>query len=317
MLAGDLVALPTETVYGLGGFARSATAVQRIFTVKGRPFTHPVIVHISGVSAIDSWARDVPESARLLADAFWPGPLTIVVPKADDVSVAVTGGQPTVALRAPQHQLFQDVLTAMEAAGESAPGVAAPSANRFGRVSPTTAAHVHSELGDLLDERDLILNGGTCEVGVESTIVICTSEGAHIARTGGVSAPQLADVVKLVEPSVATAGSPRVPGSLESHYAPAAQVTLVSNTSELAAARQAHLLSSDVGVIGLAHDLPLCPPTWLRLAEPTTVGQYAQCLYASLRRADEIGLTRVIALAPPDDGIGAAVTDRLKRASQR
>lgn len=317
LLAGNLVALPTETVYGLGGFARSAGAIRRIFTIKGRPPTHPVIVHVAGPEDIDAWAKDVPQSARILADAFWPGPLTIVVPRADTVDLALTGGQSTIALRAPAHPMFQDVLAGLAAAGEHAPGIAAPSANRFGRVSPTTAEHVIAELGDLLGADDMILDGGPASVGVESTIALCGPSGVRIARAGGVSVEQLSEFVDIVttDEGEPDRRSVRVPGGLESHYAPTARVTLVSNSAELETVRQAHLLGSDVGVIGLAHDLALCPPNWMRLAQPLTSDEYAHELYASLRRADELGLTHVIALAPPPAGIGAAITDRLKRAS--
>lgn len=315
MLAGNLVALPTETVYGLGGFARSAGAIRRIFAVKGRPPTHPVIVHVAGPEDIDAWAKDVPRSARILADAFWPGPLTIVVPKAESVDLALTGGQSTIALRAPAHPMFQDVLAGLAAAGEHAPGIAAPSANLFGRVSPTTAEHVIAELGDLLGADDMVLDGGPASIGVESTIVLCDPTGVRIARAGGISVERLSEFVDIAAADEVGPSSVRVPGGLESHYAPTARVTLVSNAAELETVRQTHLLGSDVGVIGLAHDLALCPPNWMRLAQPLTSDEYAHELYASLRRADELGLTHVIALAPPPAGIGTAVTDRLKRAS--
>lgn len=312
--ADGLVALPTETVYGLGGLASSPAAVARIFATKGRPTTHPVIVHIRDSAAVDAWAKDVPDTARLLVDAFWPGPLTIVVPRAEHVSDAITGGQPTIALRAPSHPMFAAVLTELTSETLPAPGIAAPSANRFGQVSPTTAAHVNDELGTHLRADDLILDGGECAVGVESTIVICRQSDVVIARSGGITEAQLREVVPVAD-SAATRSTPRVPGSLASHYAPTAQVRFVTSNAELSAVRDELSLNADVGVVCLACDSPAAPEHWIRLAAPTTVEQYAREVYAALRRADELGLTHVVALAPPDTGIGTAIRDRLQRAS--
>ncbi len=315
LLAGNLVALPTETVYGLGGLAHLPAAIQRIFQVKNRPTNHPVIVHIAGLAAITHWARDVSDAALILAETFWPGPLTLVLPKTDSVSDAITGGQPTVALRAPAHPLFQDVLAELTSPAHPAPGIAAPSANRFGQVSPTTAAHVEAGLGAYLGPSDLILDGGPCSVGVESTIVICSVDGVRIARSGGVTAEQLAAVVPVL--TAASADSvPQVPGSLETHYAPAAQVAMVTTAAELSAFRERNLLNNDIGVIALAKDVDFAAPNWLRLATPKDPEQYAHELYGALRAADTLGLTHVVALAPPDDGIGTAIRDRLRRASQ-
>ncbi|MFA7266024.1 MAG: L-threonylcarbamoyladenylate synthase [Candidatus Nanopelagicales bacterium] len=312
--ADALVALPTETVYGLGGLASSPDAIARIFATKGRPATHPVIVHVRDSKAIDSWAQNVPQTARHLADAFWPGPLTIVVPRADHVSDAITGGQPTVALRAPDHPLFAAVLAELTTTTRPAPGIAAPSANRFGRVSPTSALHVKAELDPYLGPDDLILDGGECTVGVESTIVICRPRDVVVARSGGITDAQLREVVPVAD-AVESKSVPRVPGSLASHYAPRARVTLVTSAAELSAVREDLALNADVGVICLSTDSPAAPPHWIRLATPTSSEQYARELYAALRRGDELGLTRVIALAPPDAGIGEAVRDRLQRAS--
>lgn len=313
LLADNLVALPTETVYGLGGFARSATAVERIFSTKGRPANHPVIVHVANADAMAHWAQDVPESSLILANAMWPGPLTLVVPRADWVSDAITGGQPTIALRAPRHPLFQQVLAALESQSEFPPGIAAPSANRFGRVSPTTAEHVAADIGQLLEPTDLILDGGPCTVGVESTIAICTDRGVRVARSGGISADQLAELVPVLDAD--DQPLQRVPGALASHYAPSAAVTVVRTAAEFQREYRRHLLGADVGVIGLPEDVAACPASWFRLASPATVDDYARELYSALRLADEQGLTQVIALAPPNVGIGVAILDRLTRAS--
>ena len=315
LLAGNLVALPTETVYGLGGLAHLPAAIERIFQVKNRPTDHPLIVHIAGVEAITDWAQEVPRSALDLADAFWPGPLTLVVPRAPSVSDAITGGQPTVALRAPAHPLFQDVLAELTDPAQPAPGIAAPSANRFGQVSPTTAEHVEAGLGPYLSPSDLILDGGACTIGVESTIVLCGDDHVRIARSGGITAEQLAGVVPVLTAQPQSA-APRVPGSLDAHYAPSAQVAMVTTATELSAFRERNLLNSDIGVIALARDVDFAAPNWLRLATPQTSDEYAHELYSALRTADKLGLTHVVALAPPDEGIGTAIRDRLRRASQ-
>ena len=207
--AGELVAFPTETVYGLGADARNPLAVARIFAAKGRPVSHPLIVHVSGLAAAQVWSADLPDAARRLAEAFWPGPLTIVLPKAADVPAGVTGGQSTVALRAPAHPVARALLAAFGG------GIAAPSANRYGRISPTRAADVHEELGDRVA---LVLDGGDCEVGLESTIVACLGGRVTLLRPGAVSRSQLRDVVGPVADADATA--PRAPGRDRSHYAP-------------------------------------------------------------------------------------------------
>lgn len=282
--------------------------------MKGRPASHPVIVHVADAAAIDHWATDVPTTARALAAEFWPGPLTIVVPRASHVSDAITGGQPTVALRAPNHPLFQAVLGDLSNVSRPAPGIAAPSANRFGRVSPTTSAHVATELAAHLGPEDLILEGGECAVGVESTIVLCREDDVVVARSGQVTVEQLLDVVR-VAPTSGGDAAPRVPGSLATHYAPSAVVTLVTNDAQLRAVQAELTLNSDVGVICLQSDLHATAPHWVRLATPTSLAEYAHELYGALRRGDELGLTRIVALAPPATGIGIAIRDRLQRAS--
>jgi L-threonylcarbamoyladenylate synthase len=325
-LAGArLVVLPTETVYGLGGLANSPTAVADIFRVKGRPSRHPVIVHVSGREQIAYWSRTPPATALAVAEAFWPGPITVVVPKADTVLAAVTGGQDTVALRAPAHPLFIDVLAQLEELGIDHPGIAAPSANRFGQVSPTTAEHVRTALGEYLGPQALILDGGTSSVGIESTIVLCGSDGVSIARHGGISATQLEHVVPVIsggDPSSGQNGTPRVPGSLASHYAPKARVYIadfgIDGECEIVTEKVEN--NKSVGVIGLSQDVAQTPSEWHRLSVDGPIEDldcYARQLYAALRRADDLGLRTVVALLPPADatGLGPAIRDRLQRAA--
>lgn len=215
--AGRLVAFPTETVYGLGGDAANPAAVARIFAAKGRPESHPLIVHVSGLAAARDWVREMPEAAVRLAEAFWPGPLTLVLPKAASVLPAVTGGQDTVALRAPAHPVARALLAAFGG------GIAAPSANRYGRISPTRAADVHEELGKAVA---LVLDGGDCDVGLESTIAACLGGRVTLLRPGAVSRSQLEDIVGTVADPDASA--PRAPGRLRSHYAPRTPLELVA-----------------------------------------------------------------------------------------
>ena len=303
-----LAALPTETVYGLGGLANSPTAVAAIFRAKGRPADHPVIVHVGGPDEIDRWARDVPVTAAELAQAFWPGPLTLVVPRAAMVSDAITGGQQTVALRAPDHPLFQAVIAELTRTLGSGVGIAAPSANRFGQVSPTTAAAVRDGLRGQLSAADVILDGGPCAVGVESTIVLCGPRTVTIARAGGVTAERLGAVVELAAQPAKS--SPRVPGSLASHYAPDARVILADNPATVSIA--------DSGAVGLIAGAGVATPSgWLRLCSPADDDDYARDLYAALHRADEADLDVVVAVPPEATGIGTAIRDRLTRAASR
>jgi L-threonylcarbamoyladenylate synthase len=320
---GGLVAFPTETVYGLGADATNPAGVGRIFTVKGRPRNHPVIVHVSEATAIKGWAADVPPDAWALAEAFWPGPLTLILPRADHVPDIVTGGASTVGLRVPDQPLALELLDAFGG------GIAAPSANRFGRVSPTTAAHVRADLGT---DVDLILDGGACTVGVESTIVDLSWGGPRVLRLGGLSVEALSHVLghSLVVSAVAAgevsgfvpvaldaeaAAEPvPAPGTLPSHYAPEARVEVVA--ADAVAERAAALLGegSRVGLLaprripGLPDGLDALPPAGGPQA-------YAKCLYQRLREADRRGLDVLLAVPPPPTGIGAAVLDRLRRAA--
>ena len=288
-----LVGLPTETVYGLAAVATDETAVGRVFAVKGRPSDHPVIVHVSGAGALDTWGQGVRPYARRLAEALWPGPLTLVVPAADEVPRYVTGGQDTVGLRCPAHPV---ALAVIDAAGP----VAAPSANRFGRVSPTSAADVAADLADALDSRDLILDGGDCPIGVESTILDCTGEQPRVLRWGAVEL----DEIEAAAGVAVSAGRTevRAPGGLASHYAPRARVHVSGQPRPGAALLAPAAVPTPDGV--------------LRLAAPETAREYAACLYRALRDADAAGVMDVWAVPPAgDSALDAAVADRLTRAS--
>jgi len=287
---GGLVAFPTETVYGLGADAGNEAAVRRIFAVKGRPADHPLIVHIAAAEQLAEWASTVPASARALADELWPGPLTLLLDRRPTVLDAVTGRRPTVGVRVPDQPL------ALELLGAFGGGVAAPSANRFGKVSPTTAEHVRGDLGA---DVDLVLDGGPCAVGVESTIVDCTTDPPTLLRPGGVSVDRLVEV--LGSPvRTETVGPSRAPGMTASHYAPRCRVEVVDDVA--VAQERVSLLRSQ----GLAADL---------LAPSLGADDYARHLYGWLRDADDRGLDVLVAVAPAGDGLGLAVRDRLSKAA--
>jgi L-threonylcarbamoyladenylate synthase len=303
---GGLVAFPTETVYGLGADAASADALSRLYTVKGRPPDHPVIVHVAASDALDEWAADVSTDARRLADEVWPGPLTIVVRRSDRVPDAVTGGGDTVGVRVP------DQPVALALLGAFGGGIAAPSANRFGRVSPTTAEHVRADLGA---DVDVLLDDGPCSVGVESTIVDCSGAEPVILRPGGVSRERIAEVVG-GPVRVRSDGLARAPGMLKSHYAPAANVLLVSR-DELGD-RAESLVAAGQRVAVLAAGPPSSLPDGVIVLDaPRDIDEYARVLFARLREADRSGTDVVLAVPPPDIGVGAAVADRLRRAAGR
>ena len=299
LLSGNLVAFPTETVYGLGADACNKEAVAKIYAAKGRPVDHPLIVHVASMDALGDWAEEVPEYAISLARDFWPGPMTLVVRRAAIAADFITGGQETVGIRVPNHPVTLALLEAFTQIGGK--GIAAPSANRFGNVSPTTAQAVEDELGKYLADADLILDGGSCDVGVESTIIDCTGDFPRILRPGGVTAEMIEQSTAL-EVSSSADSQIRVSGSLESHYSPRATVLL----DEIPLAGQGFIamadVASDEGVV--------------RLAEPTTHEEFAQVLYAALRAADEKGLATVVVQQPLGTGIGIAIRDRLKRAAK-
>ena len=302
--AGGLVAFPTETVYGLGADASSAAAVHHLFAVKGRPPDHPVIVHLGAPEQLAEWARHVPPAATVLADACWPGPLTLVLERAARVPDAVTGGLDTVGLRVPDQPVAQALLR------EFGGGVAAPSANRFGRVSPTTADDVRRDLGD---DVDVVLDGGPCRVGVESTIVDCSHGEPAILRLGGVSHERIEALLGRAVP-LRSGGDVRAPGTLASHYAPRARVVLLDDDRVVACARDELDAGARVGV--LAAKLPdALDPRVVIVGSPADADEYARSLYRHLRAADDRGLDVVLAVAPAEVGIGAAVADRLRRAA--
>jgi len=309
--AGELVAIPTETVYGLGADAANPAAVAKIFAAKGRPADHPLIVHLAGHDAVDHWAEQVPAVAWELMETFWPGPLTLILKKQAWVPDAVTGGQDTVGLRVPGHPVALELLRRFAAvAGEHA-GIAAPSANRFGRISPTTAAHVQEELGDQVP---LILDGGACKVGIESTIVDCSRGQPVVLRPGHIAPTHLEAVLGLV-PLIETAtGAPRVSGSLEAHYAPQTPMRLVGSERLLDFLNAQRHKGGRCGVI--CHSQPPqagFPHCW-RMLPADPVG-YAHELYAALREMDHAGVDLIAVEALPTEQVWAAVADRLRRAA--
>jgi L-threonylcarbamoyladenylate synthase len=299
LIAGDLVAFPTETVYGLGADASNSAAVARIYSVKGRPNDHPLIVHIASMDRMGDWASEVPEYAIALARNFWPGPMTLVLKRSELAGDFVTGGQDTVGVRVPDHVVALALLEAFEKAGGK--GVAAPSANRFGHVSPTTADAVVEELADYLSKDDLVLDGGACAVGVESTIIDCTGLLPRVLRPGAISTAMIEEVTGLSTLSVGGADVVRVSGSLENHYAPAAKVLLC----EVPIAGQGFI----------AHRSIETPQGVIRLASPSDDEEFAQILYSALREADAQGLLEVVVVQPLGIGIGVAIRDRLARAA--
>jgi len=306
LLAGNLVAFPTETVYGLGADACNADAVARIYSVKGRPADHPLIVHVASMDALGDWASEVPGYAISLARDFWPGPMTLIMKRSVLAGDFVTGGQDTVGVRVPDHAVALGLLLSFAQIGGR--GVAAPSANRFGKVSPTTAQAVEDELNDYLGDADQILDGGPCAVGVESTIIDCTGDVPRILRPGAVTAEMIKESTGLsVGNSVAVSGASmdekeiRVSGSLDSHYAPVAKVELVQSP----VAGQGFIAMADVAT----------PDGVVRLAAPKTHDEFARVIYAALRAADEQKLPTVVVEQPVGDGIAVAIRDRLKRAA--
>ena len=296
--SGALVAFPTETVYGLGADAINAEAVARIYSVKGRPADHPLIVHLADMQDVNDWASDIPDYAIDLARAFWPGPMTLILPRTDLAKDFITGGQATVGLRVPDHTLALALLQEFKKIGGK--GLAAPSANRFGNVSPTTASAVQEELGDFLSENDAILDGGPSSVGLESTIIDCTASAPRILRPGAITIEMIEKVTGLkIEDRDDVI---RVSGSLENHYAPSAQILL-----------DGHPRPGD-GYIALK-SYPT-PEGAIRLAAPVDNEDFARHLYGALREADAQEIELVVVVQPEGADIAIAIRDRLKRASQ-
>jgi len=296
--SGALVAFPTETVYGLGADATNPAAVARIYQVKGRPADHPLIVHLSEMHDISDWSEDIPDYAIALARNFWPGPMTLIFKRSVLAQDFITGAQDTVGVRVPNHPVALSLLAEFKKLGGK--GIAAPSANRFGHVSPTTAQAVSEELENYLDQSDLILDGGSSSVGVESTIIDCTGTLPHILRPGAISEAMISEVTGL---DVSTEDSTiRVSGSLENHYSPSAEVLLDKTPN------------SGDGFIALL-DIAT-PPGVVRIASPKNNEEFARVLYAALRSADQQSLTRVVVHQPSGDDIAVAIRDRLLRASR-
>jgi L-threonylcarbamoyladenylate synthase len=296
--AGTLVAFPTETVYGLGADATNADAVARIYTVKGRPADHPLIVHVADAQDISEWASEIPDYAIDLARSFWPGPMTLILKRTDLAQDFITGGQDTVGLRVPDHTLALAFLAAFKKIGGK--GVAAPSANRFGHVSPTTALAVHEELGEYLNPDDLILDGGPSQVGVESTIIDCTGAAPRVLRPGAITVEMIEAVTG--EKVVNRDDAIRVSGSLEHHYAPSAVVVLDGHPRPGDGYIALSSLSTPEGVI--------------RLASPLNNEDFARQLYSALREADAQGIDQVIVVQPEGTDIAIAIRDRLGRAAR-
>jgi L-threonylcarbamoyladenylate synthase len=309
---GELVAFPTETVYGLGANAASDEAVARIFEAKGRPSDHPLIVHVSGEAGVGRFASEVPPFARRLMQAFWPGPLTVILPRRPGVATAATGGQASIGLRCPAHPVAHALLVACEGAAAPIHGLAAPSANKFGRVSPTTAEHVRSEFGDAL----LVLDGGACEVGIESTIVDCTRGAPVLLRPGVLTRGQLEAACgePLLDAGELEGAAPRASGTLESHYAPRARVRLMD-----ANALQTALDVLGPEAVGIAiysrAILRTKSSGVLRRRMPDDAGETARQLFAVLRDFDAKGVQLIWVEAPPDAPEWEGVRDRLRRAS--
>ena len=302
LINGDLVAFPTETVYGLGADATNEDAIARIYRVKGRPVGHPLIVHVSSLSNLDKWARDIPDYAVKLARAFWPGPMTLILPRTNLAKDYITGSQDNVGIRIPSHIIALALLKEFESLGGF--GVAAPSANRFGAVSPTTANAVELELADFLSEKDQILDGGPCLIGVESTIINCTENKPSILRPGAISKEMIEDTLSIaIDSSISNSESIQIKaaGLLESHYAPKAKVFLTGTPT--------------LGDGFIALDSYETPVGAIRIAAPKTNKEYAQVLYEAFRLADDKGLGRVFVIPPIGGGLAVAINDRLTKSA--
>ena len=307
--AGELVAFPTETVYGLGADARNPVAIARIFAAKGRPADHPLIVNLPDESHLDRWAIDIPDVAHKLAAAFWPGPLTLILKRHPSVLDAITGGQDTVGLRVPDHPLALQLLR--EFAGANGGGLAAPSANRFGRVSPTTAAHVREELGDAVA---LILDGGPCAVGIESTILDLSGKQPRILRPGMLDAAAIAAVLGEAPEFGGSPGAPRVSGSLEAHYAPGTPLHLLA-AAELAAMAEQQLAAWRRVAVLSAQPPAFSHKNLVWRAAAGDPAQFAHDLYARLRELDALACDLILAALPPAGDAWRAVADRMRRAA--
>ena len=296
---GHLVAFPTETVYGLGADATNEKAVSRIYSVKGRPSDHPLIVHISSINKLDQWATDVPDYAIKLAREFWPGPMTLILPRKEIAKNFITGGQNNVGLRVPDQPVALALLKKFEELGGQ--GIAAPSANRFGAVSPTTADAVSDELGAFLKKEDVVLDGGQCLVGIESTIIECIGSAPKVLRPGVITKMTIEGSLSIKLENTNNESGIKASGLMESHYAPHAQIVLNKNAK------------SGEGLIALS-DIQT-PAGAIRLASPDSLDQFARELYSAFRSADYLGLKKVSVLVPKHKGLAEAILDRVRKAS--
>ena len=294
---GHLVAFPTETVYGLGADATNKEAVRRIYSVKGRPLGHPVIVHISSINVVNRWAEEIPEYARNLAAKFWPGPMTLILKRSELAKDFITGGQNFVGLRVPSNPLSIALLKEFELIGGL--GIAAPSANRFGAISPTSAEAVMDELSKHLSSNDLILDDGICTIGIESTIIDCTQSLPRILRPGGVKEEEISQLTELDQSRKISISEIKAPGQLLSHYSPKAKVS----SGELAGAGDGFLAFQEIPT----------PPGAIRLASPSSITEYAKEFYQALRSGDSLKLTRIVVVPPEDNGLGVAIRNRLEK----
>ena len=297
---GSLVAFPTETVYGLGADATNSSAVARIYEVKGRPADHPLIVHIGDLKYLDQWISEIPEFAIDLAREFWPGPMTLILKRSDLARDFITGSQDTVGIRIPDNSLALGLLEAFHNLGGT--GIAAPSANRFGQVSPTTAAAVREEISHYLSDSDFVLDGGSSEVGLESTIIDCTADAPRILRPGAITTAMIEEVTGKTVTREFDASSIRVSGSLENHYAPKANVILDKEPF--------------VGSGFIALESTPTPPGVIRLAAPKSVEEFARVLYESLRGGDRLNLETIYIEQPTGNGLAVAIRDRLERSAR-
>jgi L-threonylcarbamoyladenylate synthase len=298
---GHLVAFPTETVYGLGADATNEKAVSRIYSVKGRPTDHPLIVHISSINQLEKWAIDIQKYAIKLARDFWPGPMTLILKRSAVAKDYITGGQSNVGLRVPSQPIALALLAEFEKNGGF--GIAAPSANRFGAVSPTTASDVSEELQTYLNREDLILDGGQCSVGLESTIIDCTGSLPIILRPGAITKEMINYSIGIDEIKGSEKSKIRVSGSLESHYSPKAAVFI-------------DLLPSPGDGFIAMNDIPT-PSGAIRLASPISIEEYAKDFYTALRLGDKKGLKRINVIQPEGSGLAEAIRDRLSKAASR
>jgi L-threonylcarbamoyladenylate synthase len=298
---GHLVAFPTETVYGLGADATNEKAISRIYSVKGRPTDHPLIVHISSINQLDKWAIDIPDYAIKLAKEFWPGPMTLILKRSDLAKDFITGGQECVGLRVPDQPVALALLSEFEKLGGV--GVAAPSANRFGAVSPTTANSVKEELEEYLESKDLILDDGQCNLGIESTIIDCTIDKPEILRYGFVTEELIYTTTSMYMRSFSRSNNLKVSGMFKNHYSPKAQIQING------------LVQPGDGFIALYNIST--PKGVIRISAPRNLLEFGKNLYESFRKADKLNLRKIVILINDDDGISKAIFDRCKKASGR